>query len=79
MMTILNTNWSLHQTGTEIAYLSKLTSGTFQATDRGQDPRNEIWNDSTGLIILSVYSSVCSNVEDYKTESKMHIDTEFTE
>ena len=26
-----------------------------------------------------MYSSICSKVEDYKTENKMHIDTEFTE
>ena len=49
----LNPNQSLHQTETEIAYLGKLIRDIFQATDRGNDLRNGIWNDPIGLLMLS--------------------------
>lgn len=42
----------------KIAYLGKLISDIFQATDRGHDPREGIWNDPIGLVILSVHSII---------------------
>ena len=38
-------------------------SKIFLAISRGQDPRNWIWNDCVGLVILSVYSTACTRRE----------------
>ena len=72
-MIILNLNRLPHWTETETAYLGKLITHIFQVTDRDLDPRNGIWNDLIGLVILSAYSSIYSKWN-YKTENKMHTD-----
>ena len=38
---------------------------------------NRIWNEPVCLVILSTYISIYSNIEDYKTETKMRIDTKY--
>ena len=40
-------------------------------------PRNRIWNNHTGLVILSACSSIYSKVEDNKTENKTHVDIKY--
>ena len=50
MMIILKLNWLLHQTETEITYQDKLISDIFWAIDRGNDLRNEIWNEMWHLL-----------------------------
>ena len=72
-----NLNWTLHQTETEIMYFGKLISNVFQTINRGCDPRNEFWNDPVYQVGLSVYSNIYLKVEDYRTENKMHIHTEY--
>ena len=57
--------------------LANWSTDIFQLTDREQDPRNGIWNDPIVLVILSVYSSVYSKVEDYKTKNKMPFDIKY--
>ena len=53
----------------QIASFGKLISYIFQAFDRGCDSINGIWNYPVGLVTLSAYSSINSNVEDYETEN----------
>ena len=60
---------SLRKTGTEAAHLGRLISDILGPVSRGCDPRNGIWNESIDQGILSVFSSIFSKVEDYKSES----------
>jgi len=55
----------------------KLISDNFQSADRGHDPRHRIWNDPMCLVKLSAFIIIYSKAEDYKTENKMHVDTEY--
>ena len=61
----------------EITYLAKLISDIFQSIDRGHDPRHGIWNEPICLVTLSAYICIYSKAEDYETENKLHIDTEY--
>ena len=60
---------SSRKTGTEVAHLGRLISDILGTVSRGCDPRNGIWNDSIDQGILSVFGSIFSKVEDYKSES----------
>ena len=61
----------------EITYLAKLISGIFWSVDRRHDSRNRIWNEPMCLVLLSAYISVYIKVEDYETQNKMCVDTEY--
>ena len=54
----------------ELVPVRQIDSDTFRVIDRGHDPRNGIWNYPTGIVKLSVYSSMYSKVDDYKTEKR---------
>ena len=54
----------------ELVPVWQIDSDIFRVIDRGHDPRNGIWNYPTDLVKLSVYISMYSKVEDYKTEEK---------
>ena len=73
-MVVLNLNWLLHQTATKIAYHATLISDISQDSGQRTQSQYRIWNDFIGLVILSLYSSIFLNVEDYKTENRTHID-----
>ena len=73
----MNSNWSALWTETKLSYPSKLLSDIFQATDRGHNPGNRIWNDHIGVVLLLAYSSIYSKVEVYETKNKMHADIEY--
>ena len=61
----------------EIMYHAKLNSGIFWSVNRRHDSRNRIWNEPVCLVILSAYISIYLKVEDYETQNKMCIDTEY--
>ena len=61
----------------EIVYHAKLISGIFWSVDRRCDSRNRIWNEPVCLVILSAYISIYLKVEDYETQNKMRVDTEY--
>lgn len=49
----------------------------FWALHKGHSPRNGIWSDLIGLVVLYVCSSIWLNVEGYKTKNKVHINIKY--
>lgn len=59
----------MYQTETEVTYVGKVISDIFLAIDTGHGPRNGIWNDSVGLVTLSVCISI--DLKGFRTENNL--------
>ena len=72
----------LAQTERETTYRGKLV-GIFSGKPMEETPRNGIWSDPVGLVILSLASAHSTSAaftqmwKITKTENKMQIDTEY--
>ena len=81
IMTIWNLNHMLHHPGkseTETANLSppkKMISDIFWTINRGHKLKNGIQNGPTGIVILSAYCTITVKGVDYKTKTRMCMNT----
>ena len=84
-MIILNLNLPPYETENNVTCIPWPTdSKVFQAVNRGQGLKSGIWNNPVGRVILSqcqrvALNSIYSQMEDYKTKIKTHLDTECDE
>ena len=70
-------NLPLHCAVGSVSPVGELIRDIFKAINSRQDSRNGIWNGPTGLILLSVYSSIYLKVEGHEIENKTHVNIQY--